>query len=63
MPTAPAYKVLIMLRATRINLLDAKIRNGEFKRLLYKSPLGHNMVSTVIAMGAQIVVPQAPTLT
>jgi NADPH:quinone reductase-like Zn-dependent oxidoreductase len=49
--------VLIEVAAVALNLLDAKIRNGEFKLLLpYKPPfvLGHDLAGTVIRVGAGV---------
>ncbi|KQP15769.1 NADP-dependent oxidoreductase [Methylobacterium sp. Leaf93] len=46
--------VLVEIAAAGLNVLDAKIRNGEFKLLLpYKPPfiLGHDLAGTVIRVG------------
>ncbi len=53
-PTVGANDVLVEIKATAVNLLDSKIRDGEFKPLLpYKPPfiLGHDLAGTVIAVG------------
>jgi NADPH:quinone reductase-like Zn-dependent oxidoreductase len=49
--------VLIQVRATAVNLLDSKIRDGEFKLLLpYRPPfvLGHDVAGTVVGVGAKV---------
>ncbi|KAA0116701.1 NADP-dependent oxidoreductase [Methylobacterium sp. P1-11] len=49
--------VLIEVAAAGLNLLDAKIRNGEFKLLLpYKPPfvLGHDLAGTVVRVGSGV---------
>lgn len=49
--------VLIRVHAASVNLLDVKIRNGEFKALLtYQFPitLGHDVAGTVVRVGAQV---------
>ena len=49
--------VLIQVRATAVNLLDSKIRDGEFKLLLpYRPPfvLGHDVAGTVVGVGARV---------
>lgn len=49
--------VLIEIAAAGLNVLDTKIRNGEFKVLLpYKPPfvLGHDLAGTVIRIGAGV---------
>lgn len=54
-PVLAADDVLVQVRAAGVNVLDAKIRNGEFKLLLpYKLPLvlGHDVAGTVLAIGA-----------
>lgn len=53
-PTLGADEVLVQIHAAGVNLLDAKIRDGEFKPILpYKLPLilGHDMAGTVIRIG------------
>jgi NADPH:quinone reductase-like Zn-dependent oxidoreductase len=47
-------EVLVRIHAAGVNLLDAKIRDGEFKPILpYKLPLilGHDMAGTVVKVG------------
>jgi len=54
-PIVKDYDVLVQVYATGINLLDAKIRNGEFKIFLpYKTPftLGHDVAGIVINIGS-----------
>ncbi len=49
-------EVLIQVHATAVNLLDSKIRNGEFKLLLpYRTPfvLGHDVAGVVVRVGSQ----------
>ncbi|ARO54083.1 NADPH:quinone oxidoreductase [Methylorubrum zatmanii] len=49
--------VLVEIAAAGLNVLDAKIRNGEFKLLLpYKPPfvLGHDLAGTVVRTGANV---------
>ncbi len=49
--------VLIQVHAAGINLLDSKIRSGEFKLILpYKLPLvlGHDLAGTVVRVGARV---------
>lgn len=49
--------VLIEVAAAGLNVLDAKIRNGEFKSILpYKTPLvlGHDLAGTVIRVGSGV---------
>lgn len=56
-PTPQAGEVLIEVHATGLNLLDAKVRNGEFKLILpYKPPfvLGHDVAGVVTAVGAGV---------
>lgn len=56
-PVAGTNEVLVKIKATAVNLLDSKIRDGEFKPLLaYKPPfiLGHDLAGTVIAVGAGV---------
>jgi len=56
---APALRndeVLVEVHAAGVNLLDAKIRNGEFKLILrYGMPLvlGHDVAGVVVKTGAQ----------
>lgn len=47
-------EVLIQVHATAVNLLDAKLRNGEFKLILpYRTPfvLGHDVAGVVVRVG------------
>lgn len=56
-PTMGPSDVLIEIGAAGLNVLDAKIRNGEFKVLLpYKPPfvLGHDLAGTVIRAGSEV---------
>lgn len=49
--------VLVRIHATAVNLLDSKIRDGEFKAFLpYRPPftLGHDLAGTVIKVGAKV---------
>lgn len=49
--------VLVEVEATGLNLLDSKIRNGEFKPILpYKLPLvlGHDLAGTVAKIGGGV---------
>jgi NADPH:quinone reductase-like Zn-dependent oxidoreductase len=49
--------VLIEIHAAGLNLLDSKIRNGEFKLILpYRPPfiLGHDVAGTVVRVGANV---------
>ncbi|MBB4952258.1 NADPH:quinone reductase-like Zn-dependent oxidoreductase [Agrobacterium vitis] len=56
-PVVGANDVLVEIKAAAVNLLDSKIRDGEFKPLLaYKPPfiLGHDLAGTVIAVGSSV---------
>jgi NADPH:quinone reductase-like Zn-dependent oxidoreductase len=49
--------VLIRVHAAGVNLLDSKIRNGEFKRILpYRLPLilGHDIAGIVVRVGSRV---------
>jgi NADPH:quinone reductase-like Zn-dependent oxidoreductase len=49
--------LLIQVHAAGVNLLDAKIRNGEFKLILpYRTPfvLGHDVAGVVVRVGARV---------
>ena len=49
--------VLIQIHAAGVNLLDSKIRNGEFKRILsYRLPLilGHDVAGVVVRVGSRV---------
>lgn len=50
-------EVVIQIHATAVNLLDAKLRNGEFKLILpYRVPfvLGHDVAGVVVRVGPQV---------
>jgi len=57
---APVVKdtdVLVQVHSAGVNLLDSKIRNGEFKMILpYKTPftLGHDVAGVVTKVGAKV---------
>ncbi len=56
-PQPAADAVLVQIHAAGVNLLDAKIRDGEFKAFLpYKMPLilGHDMAGVVVRVGAKV---------
>lgn len=56
-PQVGADDVLVRIQATAINLLDSKIRDGEFKLFLpYKPPfiLGHDLAGTVVRVGVNV---------
>jgi NADPH:quinone reductase-like Zn-dependent oxidoreductase len=56
-PQVGADDVLVRIQATAINLLDSKIRDGEFKLFLpYKPPfiLGHDLAGTIVRVGANV---------
>ena len=49
--------VLVQIHAAGVNLLDSKIRNGEFKIILpYRLPLilGHDMAGVVVGVGSRV---------
>ena len=49
--------VLVEIRAAGLNLLDSKIRDGEFKLILpYRPPfiLGHDVAGTVVRVGSNV---------
>lgn len=55
MPTLRDDEVLVEVHAAGVNLLDVKIRNGEFKPILpYRLPLvlGHDVAGVVVRTGA-----------
>lgn len=57
MPVLGDYELLIQVEASSVNLLDGKIKNGEFKPVLpYKVPLvlGHDIAGTVVQAGARV---------
>ena len=50
-------EVLVQVHAAGVNLLDSKIRNGEFKLILpYRVPfvLGHDVAGVVVRVGARV---------
>jgi len=56
-PVVKDNDVLVQVYASGVNLLDTKIRNGEFKIFLpYKTPfmLGHDVAGVVIQVGSRI---------
>src|SRR5437762_6155060 len=49
--------VLVQVHAAGVNLLDSKIRSGEFKRILpYRLPLilGHDVAGVVVRVGSRV---------
>src|SRR5438105_4492975 len=49
--------VLVEVHAAGVNLLDSKIRDGEFKRILpYRLPLilGHDVAGVVVGVGSRV---------
>jgi len=55
-PVVKENDVLVQIFATGVNLLDAKVRNGEFKIFLpYKAPfaLGHDVAGVVTKVGSR----------
>lgn len=57
MPTLRDDEVLVEVHAAGVNLLDAKIRNGEFKLILpYRLPLvlGHDVAGVVVEVGRNV---------
>jgi NADPH:quinone reductase-like Zn-dependent oxidoreductase len=56
-PVMGESDVLVQVYAASVNLLDSKIRNGEFKFILpYKPPfiLGHDVAGVVVKAGSQV---------
>ena len=56
-PTVGDRDVLVEIHAAGVNLLDAKVRDGEFKLLLpYKAPfiLGHDLAGVVSRVGSAV---------
>lgn len=56
-PTVNENEVLVQIHSAGINVLDAKIRNGEFKLLLpYKTPfvIGHDLAGVVTKVGSKV---------
>jgi NADPH:quinone reductase-like Zn-dependent oxidoreductase len=57
MPIVGDAEVLVQVHAASVNLLDAKVRNGEFKLLLpYRPPfvLGHDVAGVVVEIGKKV---------
>ncbi|MGQ0597985.1 alcohol dehydrogenase catalytic domain-containing protein, partial [Aquabacterium sp.] len=56
-PVLREDEVLIEVHAAAVNLVDAKIRNGEFKLILpYRTPfvLGHDVAGVVVRVGPRV---------
>jgi NADPH:quinone reductase-like Zn-dependent oxidoreductase len=56
-PVMNDNEVLVQVYAAGVNLLDVKIRNGEFKLILpYKFPLvlGHDVAGVVVKVGSKV---------
>ena len=56
-PTVGDRDVLVDVHAAGVNMLDAKIRDGEFKLFLpYKAPfvLGHDLAGVVARVGSAV---------
>ncbi|WP_410791672.1 NADP-dependent oxidoreductase [Kribbella sp. C-35] len=56
-PAVGEHDVLVEVRAAGLNVLDEKIRAGEFKQILpYKLPqiLGNDVAGTVLGVGAEV---------
>jgi alcohol dehydrogenase len=56
-PKVGGKDVLVQVHAAGVNLLDSKIRSGEYKRILpYKTPfvLGHDVAGVVIKVGSRV---------
>lgn len=56
-PKLRADEVLIQVHAAAVNLIDAKLRNGEFKLILpYRTPfvLGHDVAGVVVRVGPRV---------
>ena len=56
-PQVKEDDVLVEVHAAGVNLLDAKVRNGEFKLILpYRPPfvLGHDVAGVVVRVGARV---------
>ena len=57
MPELHEDEVMVEVHAAGVNLLDAKIRSGEFKLILpYRLPLmlGHDVAGIVVRVGARV---------
>ena len=56
-PDLRADEVLIQAHAAAVNLIDSKVRNGEFQLFLpYRTPfvLGHDVAGVVVRVGPQV---------
>src|SRR6266487_2319891 len=56
-PVVKENDVLVQIHAAGVNLLDSKVRNGEFKIFLpYKTPftLGHDVAGVVTKVGSRV---------
>ena len=56
-PEVGPTDVLVDIRAASVNVLDAKLRDGEFQRFLpYRMPviLGHDLAGVVLAVGSAV---------
>lgn len=56
-PEPNEFEVLVEIKSSAVNLLDSKIRDGEFKLLLpYKTPfvLGHDFAGVIKSVGARV---------
>lgn len=56
-PVLAEHNVLVQIHAAGVNLLDSKIKAGEFKLILpYKTPfiLGHDVAGTIIKIGSGV---------
>jgi NADPH:quinone reductase-like Zn-dependent oxidoreductase len=56
-PTVNEKDVLVQVYATGVNLIDSKVKNGEFKLILpYKAPftLGHDVAGIVTNVGSSV---------
>jgi NADPH:quinone reductase-like Zn-dependent oxidoreductase len=56
-PIVKETDILVQIHAAGVNLLDSKIRNGEFKMILpYKPPftLGHDVAGVVTKVGSKV---------
>jgi NADPH:quinone reductase-like Zn-dependent oxidoreductase len=56
-PTVGANDVLVRIDAAAVNLIDSKVRDGEFKMFLpYRPPfiLGHDLAGTVLSVGTHV---------
>jgi NADPH:quinone reductase-like Zn-dependent oxidoreductase len=56
-PQPKEFEILVEIKSTAVNVLDSKIRDGEFKVLLpYKTPfiLGHDLAGVVKSIGSGV---------